>query len=108
MYNIEQIRKKISRYYERGDIFRALVIQEDIFPITIPLQKIKEADIHKDYSFIVQSIRKLEKTNFPLVYKEFSFKTLGTQRLPVKIHFSCALPYQTTHLYQAYTGLFIG
>ena len=87
MYDIDQIHKKIFRFYEKGDILKAFVLGQDIFPIIVPLRKIKESDIQKNYSYILQSIRKLEKTNFPLALKEFSFKALGVQKLPIRVEF---------------------
>lgn len=87
MYDMGQIHKKIFRFYEKGDILKAFVLGQDVFPIIVPLRKIKESDIQKNYSYILQSIRKLEKTNFPLVLKEFSFKALGVQKLPIRVEF---------------------
>ncbi|MDD3591791.1 MAG: DUF2220 family protein [Sulfurovum sp.] len=87
MYNVEQLYKKVNRFYDRGDIFISYIKATSIFPLKIPLSKIKESQIQKNYQDIIQEIKKLEKSGLPLEYRELAYRSLGKQRLPVKIVF---------------------
>jgi len=84
-FDIEALYKKIDRYYERGEIFKGYIEQNDIFPIQIALKNIQEKDIQNNFSTILKDIQSLKKSNIPVLYKEFNFKSLGKQVLPVKI-----------------------
>ncbi|MDY0401906.1 Wadjet anti-phage system protein JetD domain-containing protein [Sulfurovum sp.] len=87
MYNVEQLYKKVNRVYDRGDIFISYIKATSIFPLKIPLSNIKESQIQKSYQDIIQEIKKLENSGLPLEYREFAYKSLGKQRLPVKVVF---------------------
>jgi len=87
-FDIQELIRKAKKIYEQGDIFVAYIQNANIFPFSINLKNIKESDIKNDYTKVIQSIKKLENSGLPVVYKEFAFKSLGSQRLPIKIEFS--------------------
>ncbi len=84
-FDVTVTEKKLYRYYERGDIFRSYIEKVDIFPLHIPLKKITQKDIQNSFTSILQDIKTLKATNLPLLYKEFHFKSIGKQSLPISV-----------------------
>ncbi len=79
--------QKLKKFYISGDIFKSYIEGKNILPITVKLKKITQKDITQNFTTIQKEIKKLKELNLPLVYKEFSFKNIGSQRLPVEVRF---------------------
>jgi len=84
-FSIEDIDKKIKRYYKTGDIFRNFIAQTDIFPIIVKLQTIRQKDIQDNFTTISRDIQKIKNKNFNIIYKQFNFRSIGVQLLPYEI-----------------------
>jgi hypothetical protein len=82
-YNIDDINLKLQKIYNRGDIFKSYIEKTDIFPIVIRFKKIQEKDIQGYFSVLLHKIKVLKQSKLPLEYKQFDFKRIGTQTLPV-------------------------
>ncbi|HIP02525.1 MAG TPA: hypothetical protein EYG75_03325 [Campylobacterales bacterium] len=66
-------------------MFKSYIEKEGIFPLKIPLKKISQKDIQNSFTIIQQDIKTLKATNLPLNYKEFHFKSIGRQVLPISV-----------------------
>ncbi len=84
-YNRSAIDKRLERFYNNGDIFRAYIQHENFTPLKIVLKTPKEQDLLQQFSSILQQKEKLERCGYPLEYKEFHFKKMGMQKLPVAV-----------------------
>ncbi len=84
---MQRITKKLEKFYTRGDIFRSYIESSNILPIVVKLKRITQKDISQNYTSIQKELKKLKELKLPLVYKEFSFKSLGVQKLPVEVRF---------------------
>jgi len=58
---------------------------EDIFPYSIKLKRLKQSDIIKGYNLLLKSVDELKSLGLHLNYQEFNFKMIGVQKLPVEI-----------------------
>jgi len=85
MLNIDKALKEIDRLYSRGDIFRAYIKNEDIFPRSFKLNRVTQKDFQNSYSQIQKDIERLKRLHLSVEYRDYNFKTLGTQRLPSSI-----------------------
>lgn len=86
-YSIETIKKKASKIYSSGTLFRNFLEQGDLFPFEIKLKRVKESDIQNNFIAIRHAIKALEADKLPILYKEFHFKLLSTQKLPIAVLF---------------------
>jgi len=77
--------EKLKKYYERGDVFRVFMLDEQLFPISIKLKKLQQKDIQNSFVQIKNEIKKLQKEPFEVVFGEFDFKTIGRQKIPIEI-----------------------
>lgn len=85
---MNQVLKRLEKFYNSGEIFKSYIIDDyDILPIVVKLKKITQKDITQSFSTIQKEIRKLKELRLPLVYKEFSFKSIGKQSLPIEVRF---------------------
>ncbi len=84
---MKQILQKLKKFYTRGDIFKSYIENSTILPIVVKLKRFTQKDITQNFTTIQREIKKLKELNLPLVYKEFSFKNIGIQRLPVEVKF---------------------
>lgn len=84
-FALDEIYKKIKREYERGFVFKSFIDNQNIFPMKITLKRVAQKDIQKNFTILIRDIEKLKKSNLPLLYKEFHFKSIGTQNLPIAI-----------------------
>ncbi len=84
-YNIQEIRIKLQKTYNRGDIYKSYIEKSDIFPICIKFKKIQQKDIQNNFSLLLKKIQVLKDSNLPLKYKQFDFKSIGVQNLPVSV-----------------------
>ncbi len=78
---------KLEKIYSRGDIFKSYIEKTDILPIVVKLKRITQKDIIQNFSGILKEIQKLKAMNLPLLYREFNFKSIGVQNLPVEVRF---------------------
>ncbi len=81
------MKQKLEKFYTRGDIFKSYIASYDILPITVKLKRVTQKDISQNYTTIQKELKKLKELKLPLVYKEFSFKSIGVQKLPVEVRF---------------------
>ncbi|MBN2824329.1 MAG: hypothetical protein JXQ76_03315, partial [Campylobacterales bacterium] len=88
IYKIDELVQKCEKLYTKGELFRAYIQGEELFPWSLNLKKLKQSDIQKDYNDITQSIEKLQNKGFGLEYQSFNFKSMGMQKLPIKIVFN--------------------
>lgn len=86
-YNIEEIKKKAFKIYNNGTLFRNFMEQGNLFPFEIKLKKIKQNDIQNNFTQIHNEIQVLKSKNFHILYKDFHFKLLSTQKLPIGVLF---------------------
>jgi len=86
-YSVEEIKKKAFKIYNNGTLFRNFLEQGNLFPFEIKLTKIKQNDIQNNFTNIHNEIQRLKSQNFHIVYKDFHFKLLSTQKLPIAVVF---------------------
>ena len=84
---MQSVVAKLEKIYSRGDIFKSYIENIDILPIVVKLKRITQKDIVQNFSIVQKEIQKLKTLNLPLVYREFNFKTIGVQSLPVEVKF---------------------
>jgi len=84
---IEESIKKLEKYYQRGDLFRAYITKEQIIPIEVKLPRISQKEIQSRYDKVLYAIRQLYDAKLPLVAKEVYFKSIGKQTIPIAISF---------------------
>ena len=84
---INNILDKLSKIYNRADIYRAYILNENILPIVVNIPKIKQKDIQNNFTKILNDTKKLYASNLPIVKQEFNFKNIGKQLLPVSVSF---------------------
>jgi len=92
-FNIDFLYDKLLKFYKNGDIFRAYILEEELFPITIRLKKLQQKDIQNSFLQISKEIEKLQKEPFEIVSDEIGFKTIGRQKIPVMIRVSSLRDY---------------
>ncbi len=78
---------RLLKIYDKGDIYKALMQGENLFPLEIKLKKITQKEIQTNFLGVTKDIQKLKDLKLPLVYKEFYFKALGKQSFPVLVRF---------------------
>ena len=81
------MKQKLEKFYIRGDVFKSYIAEHDVLPIVVKLKKITQKDISQDFSKVQKDIKRLKELKLPLIYKEFSFKSIGRQSLPVEVRF---------------------
>jgi len=86
-HSVEEIKKKAFKIYNNGTLFRNFLEQDNLFPFEIKLKKIKQKDIQNNFTKIHNEIQGLKSQNFHILYKDFHFKLLSTQKLPVAVEF---------------------
>jgi hypothetical protein len=60
-FDIDELHKKLKKYYTNGTLFRAYISGEDIFPITVNLKKIQQKDMQNSFLQISNAIKQLKK-----------------------------------------------
>ena len=58
-----------------------------MFPLLFKLKTLKQNDIMKNYQIVLDEVEYFKKSNLNIVYDEFHFKTIGSQKLPVEVVF---------------------
>ena len=84
-FDVELLYKKLKRHYDMGDVFRAFMLEEKLFPVTIKLKRLQQKDIQNSFLQIRNEIKKLQKEPFEITFGEFEFKTIGRQNIPTEI-----------------------
>lgn len=84
-YSIEDIFKKFNKIYDNGLIFKELIYEEELFPLVVKLKTLRQKDIVENFLTIKKAIEKLQNTTLSIEYKEFKFKGIGSQELPVSV-----------------------
>ena len=86
-FDKQEIFKKALRLYDSGRIFVDFIESAELFPYVIKLPKIKQSDIQRGFSDVLHGANTLKKSSLNLLYKEFKFKNIGLQKLPVAVEF---------------------
>lgn len=87
-YDIAAVRQKAARLYERGRVQKAYIdADEGLFPFRIPLKKIGERMIKKDFATIQKEAKALMRSGLPCEVKSFRFASIGEQTLPIAVVF---------------------
>lgn len=86
-FDIKEVLSKANRLYTSMKIFDTFMRGEEIFPHVIKLKRVKQSDIQKNYNTILKEINEIEKSGLNFEFKEFDFKTIGKQKLPVEVRF---------------------
>lgn len=86
-YNKKEIFEKINKFYTSGKVFIDYMENSNLFPLKIKLKQLKQTDIRDNYSNLLQQLTILKKENFELEYKEYNFKNIGLQKLPIFVCF---------------------
>lgn len=86
-YDKNELFKKVSKFYDSGKLFQNFIEEGELFPLTIKLKKLNQKDIQNSYSTVLNELQSLKKENIALEYKEFHFKNIGVQTLPVALCF---------------------
>jgi len=86
-FDKQDIFKKALKLYSSGKIFVDFIENLELFPYVIKLPKIKQSNIQRNFSDVLYGANTLKKSNLNLLYKEFKFKNIGLQKLPVAVEF---------------------
>ncbi|HHD72304.1 MAG TPA: hypothetical protein ENL02_00045 [Epsilonproteobacteria bacterium] len=87
-YDSATVRQKAARLYERGRVQKAYIdADEGLFPFRIPLKKIGERMIKRDFATIQKEAKALMHSGLPCETKSFRFASIGEQTLPIAIVF---------------------
>ncbi len=87
IYSKKDISSKALKIYTSGKFYINTIEQSDLFPLEIKLKKLKQSDLRDNYATLLNELNSLKKENFELEYKEFNFKSIGLQKLPIAVHF---------------------
>ncbi len=87
IYNKKEIFDKVLKIYTSGKFYINYIEKSDLFPLEIKLKKLKQSDLRDNYSTFINELNSLKKENFELEYREFNFKSIGFQKLPIAVHF---------------------
>jgi len=93
LYDVTALKKKAQRLYESGEIFRAFVSDVQLFPYTMKLKKPTQKDLLVNLDRLHKEIKTLESIAWIVEYKEFAFKSLGRQKLPISVSFQTQKEY---------------
>lgn len=85
-YAVEPLAKKIRKHFEKGEVHRAYITGEALFPLRFSLQVPKEREIRDDFGRIERASAQIQKA-FPCELKTFQFAAIGVQRLPTAVVF---------------------
>ena len=85
LYDAVLIRKKALRLYENGEFLRSFIEREPLFPYKIALKKPTQKELRLNLVTLFDEIKHLERLHLVVEYREFAFKSMGAQRLPVSV-----------------------
>ncbi len=78
---------KIQKLYESGKVFEDFMQDADLFPLEIGLKKLKQKELQSDFTQVLRESQLLLDSDIPLTCKDFEFKNIGRQTLPVSANF---------------------
>jgi len=84
-YSTDEILKKFQKFYDNGTIFRAFIEEKEIFPCVVKLKSLKQKDLIENFSTVLKELERLKKIKLEINYKEFQFKSIGSQKLPISV-----------------------
>ena len=87
LYDIDTIHLKAMRLYESGEFFKSYINAESMFPYKIALKKPTQKEVRLHFATLVDEVQALEKLHCAVEYREFDFKGIGVQRLPIAVVF---------------------
>ena len=85
LYNVTEVKKKILKIYEHGEFFRSFIADESLFPLSFKLKTPSQKSVRENMTTLFDEIKSLENLQLDLEYREFTFKSLGVQNLPVGV-----------------------
>ena len=85
LYDVETLRKKISRLYESGELFRSFIEGESLFPFLFKLKTPTQKALREAMLTLSKEVKALESLRLVVHYQEFDFKSMGRQRLPKSV-----------------------
>ena len=77
--------KKLEKIYKNGEFFKSYIKKSSLFPLELPLKKLRQKDIQNSFEIVQKELKELKKYPFELIFEEFNFKLIGKQKLPIKI-----------------------
>ncbi|MCD6433464.1 MAG: hypothetical protein J7L21_05420, partial [Sulfurimonas sp.] len=86
-YERQEIYAKALKIYTSGKLFVDFMLCDELFPLEIRLKRLKQSDLQNSFSTIRDELNLLQKESLELTYKEFNFKTIGLQKLPLSVVF---------------------
>ena len=87
LYDVDLIRKKALHLYDSGALFKSYMQEESLFPYAIRMKKATQKEVRLNLSTLLDEVKKLERLKLYVEYKEFDFKSIGVQRLPISVVF---------------------
>ena len=85
LYDVGSVTKKALRLYESGEVFRFFMRGESLFPFVIKLKTPTQKSFREAMPTLSKELKSLEALHLKIDYKEFDFKSMGKQRLPVSV-----------------------
>ena len=85
LYDVTSVKKKVLKLYESGAFFRSFMEDTSLFPLSIKLKTPSQKSLRENMVTLFDEINALEKLQLQVEYREFSFKSLGVQKLPVSV-----------------------
>ena len=85
LYDVESLKKKILKLYDSGEFFYSFMEDDSLFPLSIKLKTPSQKSLITNIATLFDEIKKLESLELHIEYREFSFKSLGTQKLPISV-----------------------
>ncbi len=86
-FDKKEVLLKSEKFYSSGKIFLAFINNENIFPFIIKLRRVKQDDVLQNYLIISKESFELKNPKYKLVYKDYNFKAIGMQTLPIEVVF---------------------
>lgn len=86
------IREELSRKWDSGRILRCMLIQDDLFPLRIPLKRPKSSDVNENFAEISRWIKILKDNSkqtigfgYELIEKEMVHRQSGRNHIPTHV-----------------------
>ncbi len=84
-YSKDDISCKFKKLYDDGTVFGVFLECKEMFPYVLKLKTLKEKFIVENFAQLSNEIEKLQKLKLDISYREFKFKKIGSQKLPVSL-----------------------
>lgn len=77
------LKAQVNRLWERGDLLRAVVTEEAIFPMRLTLKAPNSSEVIESFDSVRTWISHLkESSKFRIEWREFKHRVFGNQRIP--------------------------